>query len=127
MDGLTEVILQSSVDAIETGVQKPGDCMHLRTATAAACTTCSFGYSERPVLEAYARSLTGWCGIWLEMGSLMTKRVTPTAQLLQMAEDPPARMISRQRTAPRQAVSWYYPLGASQTLETISEPRAGAQ
>jgi len=62
----------------------------------------------------------------LEMGGLMTKRITPEqAQLLQMAADQPHPYdlaVNEQRM--RRAVSWgRYPLGASQTLEAYKRNR----
>lgn len=105
-----------------------GNCMHvpycnggcLYNMFASDTEKDSYCDAYRTVFDALARDMA------LEMGGLMTKRVTPgQAPLLQMAGDLPHpydHLINEQRM--RQAVSWgRYPLGASQTLEAYKRNR----
>jgi uncharacterized protein len=133
-DGLTEEqILQSpayqTLHQKQEGAQEAcGDCMHFAYCNGGclynmfASDTVKDPYCEayRAVFDRMVRDMA------LEMGGLMTKRVTPDqAQLLQMAGDQPHPYdlaVNEQRL--RQAVSWgRYPLGASQTLEAYKRNR----
>lgn len=133
-DGLTEEqILRSAAHQAlhqkqEDAKEACGDCMHFAYCNGGclynmfASDTAKDPYCEayRAVFDRMARDMA------LEMGGLMTKRVTPDqAPLLQMAGDQPHPYdlaVNEQRL--RQAVSWgRTPLGASQTLEAYKRNR----
>jgi len=133
-DGLTEeqILRSAAYQALyqkqEDAKEACGDCMHIAYCNGGclynmfASDTVKDPYCEayRAVFDRMARDMA------LEMGGLMTKRITPDqAPLLEMAGDqqhPYDLAVNEQRL--RQAVSWgRYPLGASQTLEAYKRNR----
>ena len=133
-DGLTEeqILRSAAYQALhqkqEDAKEACSDCMHIAYCNGGclynmfASDTVKDPYCEayRAVFDRMARDMA------LEMGGLMTKRVTPDhTSLLQMAGDQPHPYdlaVNEQRM--RRAVSWgRYPFGASQTLGAYKRNR----
>jgi len=133
-DGLMEeqILRSAAYQALyrkqEDAKEACGDCMHFAYCNGGclynmfASDTVKDPYCEayHAVFDRMARDMA------LEMGGLMTKRITPDhTPLLQMAGDQPHPYdlaVNEQRM--RRAVSWgRYPFGASQTLEVYKRNR----